>query len=71
MTTVFLYSCNLVFIKFLQLNYCRLDACLDLELSLFEARSRLVEVANEIIRADALADQQNGGVAIYFPSHLL
>ena len=66
-----MYSCNLVFIKFLLLNYCRLVACLDLELSLFEARSRLVEVANEIIRADALADQQNGGVAIYFPSHSL
>ena len=53
------------------LNYCRLVACLDLELSVFEARSRVIKVANEIIRADALADQQNGGVAIYFPSHLL
>ena len=30
-----------------------------------------IKVANEIIRADALADLQNGGVAIYFPSHLL
>ena len=63
--------CNLVFIKFLRLDYCLLVVCLDLELSLFEAWSRDVKVANEIIRADALADQQNGGVAIYFPSHLL
>ena len=71
MTSVFMYSWNLVFIKFLRLDYCLLVAWLDLELSLFEARSRVEKVANEIIRADALADQQNGGVAIYFPSHLL
>ena len=71
MTTVLIYTCILVFIKFLLLDYCLLVACLDLELSLFEARSWDVKVANEIIRADALADQQNGGVAIYFPSHLL
>ena len=53
MTIVFMYSCYLVFIKFLRLNYCLLVACLDLELSLYEARSRVIKVANEIIRAEA------------------